>query len=679
MSVLMEATAPPTVEPRGALRSFLHHRMGVIGAVMLLIAVLVAIAAPILAPYDPYANVRVNILDIYQAPSGEHLLGTDDGGKDVLSSLIYGARVSLIVGFAAAAIALLIGGLVGIVAGYRGGWVGSLLMRITDFFLVIPDLALQIVLVAIIGPSLGTIILVIGALGWTTTARLVRSQALTVRERKYVMRARAIGAGDAHILRRHILPAVLPLMLANMVLVISLAILSESTLAFLGLGDPTVISWGQMLNFAFGRGAVSAGAWWALLPPGFAIVWVVLGTTLLGTALEDALNPRLKRHHLESPGSDVARDRRVEELEPRELTTPSAGAVAAPRDPAAPAAQEESARRDEGPILRVRDLSIEFDTPSGKHLAVEGVSFDLNRGETLGLVGESGCGKTTTVLGIMRLLPPGGRVVSGSVWFEGDDLLSLDGPALRSFRWTRLSLVFQGAMNALNPVRTVGDQIAEAVRLHAPGTGQREALDQSAELLERVGIGRRRLNEYPHTYSGGMRQRAMIALALACDPDVIVADEPTTALDVMIQAQILELLGGIARDLGTGIILVTHDLGVVAQVCDRVVVMYGGAVAEENDAATVFREPQHPYTQELLQSFPDLAHPDRPLRGIPGAPPRLDDMPPGCRFAPRCPHAFDRCREERPPEYAAAGGRAACFLLDPTGPREAVPSAEPRP
>ena len=312
MTALLEVTAPTTaIEPKRAWRSFLRHRMGLVGAAMLAIAVLLAVAAPLVAPYDPYAHVRVNILDIYQAPSAVHPLGTDDGGKDVLSSLIYGARVSLIVGFAAAAIALVIGGLDGIVAGYRGGWIGSLLMRVTDFFLVIPDLALQIVLVAIIGPSLGTIILVIGALGWTTTARLVRSQTLTVRERKFVMRARAIGAGDAHILRRHIMPAVLPLMLANMVLVISLAILSESTLAFLGLGDPTVISWGQMLNFAFDRGAVSAGAWWALIPPGLAIVWVVLGTTLLGTALEDALNPRLKRHHLEAPGTDVARDRLI--------------------------------------------------------------------------------------------------------------------------------------------------------------------------------------------------------------------------------------------------------------------------------------------------------------------------------------------------------------------------------
>lgn len=407
MTAVLEATTSTTVEaPRRAWRSFLRHRMGVIGAAMLGIALLVAAFAPLIAPYDPYASVRVNIGDIYQAPSAAHLLGTDDGGKDVLSSLLYGARVSLVVGFSAAAIALVIGGLVGIVAGYRGGWVGSLLMRITDFFLVIPDLALQIVLVAIIGPSLGTIIFVIGALGWTTTARLVRSQTLSVRERKFVMRARAIGAGDAHILRRHILPAVLPLMLANMVLVISLAILSESTLAFLGLGDPTVISWGQMLNFAFDRGAVSAGAWWALLPPGFAIVWVVLATTLLGTALEDALNPRLKRHHLEAPWSDVARDRTVPALVP-------------------PLAEAEA------PILRVRDLSIEFDVGGRSLRAVDRVSFDLRRGETLGLVGESGCGKTTTVLGILRLLPPGGRVVGGSVLFDGEDLLSLDGRALR--------------------------------------------------------------------------------------------------------------------------------------------------------------------------------------------------------------------------------------------------------
>jgi oligopeptide/dipeptide ABC transporter ATP-binding protein len=651
VTVAIEATAQvaPDAEPRWRWRAFLRHKSGVVGAAMLLVALVMAVFAPLIAPYDPYAPVRVTVFDIFQSPSATHVLGTDDRGKDVFSALVYGSRVSLTVGFSAAAIAIVIGSLVGIVAGYRRGWIGSLLMRITDFFLVIPDLALMIVLVAVFssqsGPSLTTIILVIGILGWTGTARLIRAQTLSVRERKYVMRANAVGAGDVHILRRHILPSVLPLMLANMVLVVSVAILDESSLAFLGLGDPTVISWGQMLNFAFERGAVSAGAWWALLAPGFAIVWVVLGTTLLGTALEDAVNPRLKRHHLETPGSDVARDRIVPVADP----------------PLAPGA--------DAPILRVRDLAIEFEVAGRSLRAVDGVSFDLRRGETLGLVGESGCGKTTTVLGILRLLPPGGKVVGGSVWFDGEDLLSIDGRALRAFRWTRLSLVFQGAMNALNPVRTVGDQIAEAVRLHAPQTSKSEAARRAGELLERVGISHRRAREFPHTYSGGMRQRAMIALALACDPDVIVADEPTTALDVMIQAQILELLSGIARDFGMGIILVTHDLGVVAQVCDRVVVMYGGVVAEQNDVGPLFATPQHPYTQLLLGSFPDVAHPDRPLRGIPGAPPRLDVMPSGCRFNPRCPHAFDRCPTERPALYPAAGGHASCFLLDPEGPR----------
>ncbi|HEY7332499.1 MAG TPA: dipeptide/oligopeptide/nickel ABC transporter permease/ATP-binding protein [Candidatus Limnocylindria bacterium] len=642
MTAVVQATAPPTAPIAGTRRwrAALRRPMGLIGGGMLLVAVLTAIAAPLLAPYDPYAPVRVTIFDIFQAPSAAHPLGTDDGGKDVLSSLIYGARVSLIVGFSAATITTVVGGLIGIVAGYRGGRIGIGLMSITDFFLVIPEIALQIVIVAIAGQSLVNIILVIGLLGWATTARLVRSQTLSVRERKFVHRARAIGARDAHILRRHVVPAVLPLMIANTVLVISLAILSESTLAFIGLGDPTVISWGQMLNFAFNRGAISAGAWWALIPPGLAIVWVVLGTTLLGTALEDALNPRLKRHHLEKDRS-VAVPRSRLPLERHVGGTPST-------------------------VLAVRDLAIEFDSPSGPLRAVDGVSFDLRRGETLGLVGESGCGKTTTILGLLRLLPPGGRIVGGSVRYGDDDLLQLDSAEMREVRWSRLSLVFQGAMNALNPVRPVGDQVAEAIRVHERGIGRRGASRRAGELLERVGIGRGRYGDYPHTYSGGMRQRAMIALALACRPDVVMADEPTTALDVMIQAQILELLAELGREMGMSVILVTHDLGVVAQTCDRVVVMYGGRVAEEADAARLFADPQHPYTQRLLASFPDIAHPERRLQGIPGSPPRLDDMPTGCPFHPRCPLAFERCPTEVPPPFDLGDGRrAACFLVEP--------------
>lgn len=281
------------------LRRFARDPMGVAGALMLAVTVLAALFAPLLAPFDPTAPVRITLDGIYAPPDRAHPLGTDDAGKDVLSNLIYGARVSLIVGLFASAISVGIGGVVGLVAGFAGGRVEALLMRVTDVVLVIPDLPLAVVLVALTRPSLRNIIVVIGLLGWTGTARLVRAQTLSVRERAFVLRARALGAGNAHLIVRHVLPLVLPLMVANTVLVISLAILNESALAFLGLGDPTTLSWGQMLNYAFTRGAMSAGAWWALLVPGLGIVWLVLACTLLGHGLEGALNPRRGGHHLE--------------------------------------------------------------------------------------------------------------------------------------------------------------------------------------------------------------------------------------------------------------------------------------------------------------------------------------------------------------------------------------------
>ena len=287
--------------------TFWRNRMAVLGALMLLVVVAMAFLAPWLAPFDPDASVRVTIDNIYAPPDATHWLGTDDAGKDVLSSVIYGARVSLFVGFFASFISLVIGGLVGLIAGFYGGRVDTLLMRLTDILLVIPDLPLMIVLIALLGRGLGILILVIGILGWTGTARVVRAQTLSVRERKFVQRARAIGAGNFYIVRRHIFPLVFPLMVVNAVLVISAAILNESTLAFLGLGDPTRLSWGQMLNFAFRRGAMSAGAWWALAPPGLAIIWVVLGLTLLGNGLERIFNPKLETHHLAVGDEMVAR------------------------------------------------------------------------------------------------------------------------------------------------------------------------------------------------------------------------------------------------------------------------------------------------------------------------------------------------------------------------------------
>jgi oligopeptide/dipeptide ABC transporter ATP-binding protein len=613
----------------------LTHPRGIAGAIMIGIAILVAIFAAQIAPYDPpFQPEDLGIDDVFAPPSAEHILGQDDAGKDVFSQLVYGSRVSLVVGFAGAFISVVVGGLIGLVAGYFGRRLGNSLMRFTDFFLVIPDLALLIVIVAIIGPSLGNIILVIGLLGWTTTARLVRAQTLSVRNRKFVSRAEAVGASNSRIIFRHVLPQVMPLMMANMVLVVSLAILSESTLAFIGLGDPTVVSWGQMLFFAFSRGAVSAGAWWALLPPGLAIVWLVLGTTLLGNALEDALNPRSARHYLEKP-------------------------------PALPPPPEVPAEVTTQAALSVRDLTVTYEGADGPLVAVEGVSFDVLPGEAMGLVGESGCGKTTAMMGAMRLLAPGAKVAGGTVWHAGEDLARLPEDELRTLRWDSFSVVFQGAMNALNPVKKVGWQLAEAILTHAPEMGDHAAEEQARKLLEVVGIPADRADEYPHQFSGGMRQRAMIALALASDPILIVADEPTTALDVMIQAQVMELLSRIRSETGAALVLITHDLGVVAESCDRVVVMYGGVVVEQGTVAEVFHDPRHPYTQLLLKAFPDLDDPERELVSIPGAPPRLDQLPPGCRFAPRCPFAFERCQDHHP-ELVQLGPRreAACFLLE---------------
>lgn len=301
-TLLTQQPNAPAAPARSGVRDFWRQLrrspMGMVGLVMLVAIVLVALLAPWLAPYDPYKPVRARIDTIYAPPSAEHPLGTDDGGKDVLSAFIYGSRVSLIVGFTASFIAVALGGTLGLVAGFYGGRIGAGLMRFTDIFLVIPDLPLYVVLVALLGPSLWNIILAIALLSWTGTARLVYAQVLAVKERQFVLRARAVGASNMHIMRRHILPMVLPIILAQNALVIAIAILSESTLSFLGLGDPTLISWGSLLNLAFGRGAISLGAWWALLPHGLGIVWVVLAWTLLGYVIEEMVNPRLKSHHL---------------------------------------------------------------------------------------------------------------------------------------------------------------------------------------------------------------------------------------------------------------------------------------------------------------------------------------------------------------------------------------------
>ncbi len=319
-------------------------------------------------------------------------------------------------------------------------------------------------------------------------------------------------------------------------------------------------------------------------------------------------------------------------------------------------------------VLSVRGLAVAYRTKGGPVPAVRGVDFDVDRGEVLGLAGESGCGKSTIAHAILRLLPEGSQT-TGEVLLEGENVLAMRPGRLRAVRWTQAAIVFQGAMHGLNPVRRVGDQIAEAIVIHQQNpsnSDERAAVERTVELIERVGLPPRRARDYPHELSGGQKQRVMIAMALACDPAFIIADEPTTALDVMVQASVLSLLKQLQRDLGLAMLFITHDLSVLVDVCDRIAVMYAGLIVEEGAAEAVFETPVHPYTKALAAAFPTIG--DRRYRmapsGLPGDPPDPQYLPSGCSFHPRCPVAFDRCETETPDLLPAGEGRrAACLLV----------------
>ncbi len=316
-------------------------------------------------------------------------------------------------------------------------------------------------------------------------------------------------------------------------------------------------------------------------------------------------------------------------------------------------------------LLSVRGLHVTYTTQAGAVPAVRGIDIELDRGQVLGLAGESGCGKSTIAGAILRLLPAGTQV-SGEVMLEGDDVLGMRARRLRAIRWTEASIVFQGAMHALNPVQRIGEQIAEPIILHGQA-GEREAVVRAGALLEQVGLPPRRLKDYPHELSGGQRQRVMIAMALACNPSLIIADEPTTALDVMVQAQVLRLLKELQRDLGLAMIFITHDLSVLVETCDRLAIMYAGRIIEEGSAEVVFHQPAHPYTRALAAAFPEIG--DQRFRrnpsGLPGDPPYPADLPSGCTFHPRCPDVFGPCPDVDPRLYdVSQGRRAACLLVE---------------
>jgi peptide/nickel transport system ATP-binding protein len=317
------------------------------------------------------------------------------------------------------------------------------------------------------------------------------------------------------------------------------------------------------------------------------------------------------------------------------------------------------------PLLQVNNLTTYYRTLRGPVHAVENVNFTIEKGEALGLAGESGCGKTTIALSLLRILPWNGRIINGEIFFKDKDITKMTEDQLRKeIRWKGISLIFQGAMNALNPVYRIEEQIVEAIRTHEPQVKKREAKERTAKLFEMVGIEPSRAKNYPHEFSGGMRQRAMIAMALACNPSLLIADEPGTALDVIVQAQVLKLLSELKDKLNLAIIIITHDLSIISETCNKMAVMYAGKIVEIGDVMSLFKKPLHPYTQGLISAFPNLKAKKQEMISIPGSPPNLLNPPTGCRFHPRCSFAMDICKKEEPAVIEVSQGHyAACHLI----------------
>jgi len=583
--------------------------------------ILVALAAPLLHLADP---TRQDIAHRLSGSAPGALLGRDEFGRDVLSRLIWGARTSLGVAFASALIAGAIGTALGLIGGWFRGLGELLALRSADIILCFPPILLALLVVTLLGPGASTLILVLSILYAPGFARVAYAETLTARNHDYVEAVRALGAPTGRILLRTLLPNIAGPVLVQLSLAVASAIVLESGLSFLGLGVvPPAPSWGLMIR---GARATMEQAPLLLLWPCAALVMTILAMNLLCDALRDALDPR-------STTSQPLL-RLVDRLLP--------GIVAPARDATA--------------LFEIRGLTLAVKTAGGIVRPVEDVSLSLRQSETLAIVGESGSGKSLTALAAMGLLPPAVSPISGSVWLDGFDLLQLDEPDLRKLRGGTIAMIFQDPMSSLNPVHRSGDQVVEAIRAHQD-LSQDAARKEALALFRRVGIAdpEQRLAAYPHEMSGGMKQRVMIAMAIANRPALLIADEPTTALDVTVQAQILELLAALKRDTGMAMIFITHSLSVVAEIADRVTVMYAGQVVEDGVVAEVFREPLHPYTRALLAASPEG---DDPLVGIPGVVPQPNAFPVGCRFAARCAFAAPACSAAPVPLTQPRPGRS---------------------
>ena len=627
-------SAAPLTGSERFLRAFLQHRPAVVSAGYLALLVLVALFGLYLVPHDPLV---IDLTRTFEGPSLEYWLGTDHLGRSTLARIVAATAVALKAAALGVGIALGLGAPLGLLSGYFGGWWDRISMRIVEAIIALPALLVAIAILAILGPSLTNAMIALGIANATAFFRLMRGTALEVREAVYVDAARVSGAAAGRILFRHVLPNVTGPLTVQTTLTFAYVLLAEAGLSYIGLGvQPPEASWGVMLSTA--QNYLHQHPF-MVAPPGLMIVFSVLAFNLVGDGLRDALS-------------------RVE-ARPASRRRPGAPATAPrPREGADDAA---------APLLQIADLSVQFPAPRGGELTVvSGVSFEMYAGRTLGLVGESGCGKSVTAMAVMGLLGETGRIVSGSIRFDGRELVGMPPAELNRIRGDEIGMIFQEPGASLNPAFTVKHQIAEALRVHE-GMTRRQAGARSIELLDHVGIpgAAQRADDYPHQFSGGMAQRAMIAMALACNPKLLIADEPTTALDVTIQAQVLDLLTALQEEHGMAILLITHDLGVIADMCDEALVMYAGMIVERGPAEPLLAAPAHPYTNGLLASMPQSGPRRKTLPQIPGRVPPAWAWPEGCRFHPRCPHAGPACVAGDIPLHAVAPERAArCARLD---------------
>jgi len=573
-----------------------------------------SVLAPVLAPYRPAATDLDHVL---AGPGPAHPLGTDALGRDVLTRLMYGGQISLLHAAIVVGTVIGVGVTSGVVAGYLGGWFDRAFTWVVDVLLAIPVLMTLLVVLAVVGEHQTVVMIALGVLVSPGLARVVRGAALAVRKELYVAAARVCGLPHRRIVAAHVLPRIAGPVIVQVSLLAGGALLIDAGLSYLGFGaqppDPT---WGDMIAQA---ASVIDRQPWLLVPPGVVLGLAILAFGLLGDVVRDAT-----AGHAEAPGAAV-----TPTLTPRDEPTTA--------------------------LLSLRDIEI---TLSGGRVVVADLGLDIGHGETVALVGESGCGKSITGRALLDLLPAGGAVTAGSFRFDGADLAPAGARALRG---SRIALISQDPVGALDPVFTVGCQLGELVRLRHGGS-RAELRSRTLDLLRDVNLTDAVARRYPHELSGGMAQRVAIAMALAGEPSLLVADEPTTALDAAVQAEVLGLLGRLRAERGMAILLITHDWSVVSSFCERAYVMYAGHIVESGPAEELLAHPRHPYTDGLLGAMPSRARPGTRLTAIPGSVPDPAHWPPGCHFAPRCTLATAECAAAPVPVFEpATGHRTRCL------------------